>query len=161
MPWELGELLGEEMSREGLRRLQPLRMIGAAMKPDPGSPYTRVATLEASLYMRNQLLRDADWASMAHSVEVRVPLVDAFLLKALAPALLSHRGRIAKSVLARIPNKRLPQAVTGREKTGFTVPLNHWIERNGSLDVWRRIPALARPGTHWARRWAFASVALS
>jgi asparagine synthase (glutamine-hydrolysing) len=161
MPWELSELLGEEMSREGLRRLQPLRMIGAAMKPDPGSPYSRVASLEASLYMRNQLLRDTDWASMAHSIEVRVPLVDAFLLKALAPALLSHRGRIGKSMLARIPSKPLPQAVTGREKTGFTVPINHWIERNGSLDVWRRIPALARPGTHWSRRWAYASVALS
>ena len=160
MPWELKELLGEEAAREGLRRLEPLRMIGAAMKPDPGSAYARVASLEAALYMRNQLLRDTDWASMAHSIEVRVPLVDAFLLRTLAPALVSHPEMNTKSLLGGTPSRPLPRAVTGRVKTGFTVPLDHWIERNSSLDIWRRVPALNRPGTHWARRWAYTSVAL-
>lgn len=160
MPWELNELLGEEMAREGLRRLDPLRLIGAAMTPDPGSSYARVASLEASLYMRNQLLRDTDWASMAHSIEVRVPLVDAFLLKALAPLLIAHPEINGKRLLAELPSKPLPQAVSRRVKTGFTVPLNHWLDRNRSLDIWRRVPALNRPGTHWARRWAYTSVAL-
>lgn len=160
MPWELNDLLGEEMAREGLRRLDPLRLIGAAMKPDPGSPYARVASLESSLYMRNQLLRDTDWASMVHSIEVRVPLVDAFLLKSIAPSLISHPGMKSKSFLAQIPSKPLPEAVTGRMKTGFTLPLNHWLERIGDMDIWRRVPALARPGTHWARRWAYTSIAL-
>jgi asparagine synthase (glutamine-hydrolysing) len=41
--------------------------------------------MESSLYMRNQLLRDTDWASMAHSLEVRVPLVDSKLLRSLVP----------------------------------------------------------------------------
>ena len=40
--------------------------------------------MEAALYMRNQLLRDTDWASMAHSLEVRTPLVDAVLLQHVA-----------------------------------------------------------------------------
>jgi asparagine synthase (glutamine-hydrolysing) len=160
MPWELNQLLGEEMAREGLRRLDPLRLVGAAIKPDPGSPYARVASLEASLYMRNQLLRDTDWASMAHSIEVRVPLVDAFLLKAMAPALIAHPEMNSKSLLAQVPSNPLPPAVTGRPKTGFTVPINHWLDRNSSLDIWRSVPALARPGTHWARRWAYTSVAL-
>ena len=160
MPWELKELLGEEAAREGLRRLDPLRMIGSAMEPDPGSAYGRVASLEAALYMRNQLLRDTDWASMAHSIEVRVPLVDAFLLRALAPALVSNPEQTSKSLLGRIPTRPLPAAVTGRRKTGFTVPLNHWIERNRSLDIWRGVPSLNKQGTHWARRWAYTSVAL-
>ncbi|MEK6302321.1 MAG: asparagine synthase (glutamine-hydrolyzing) [Acidobacteriota bacterium] len=160
MPWELNQLLGEEAAREGLRRLDPLGLIGAAMKPDPGSARVRVASLEAALYMRNQLLRDTDWASMAHSIEVRVPLVDAFLLKALAPLLISHREMHTKSLLAQLPSKPLPRAVTSRVKTGFTVPLNHWLERNSKLDIWRRVPALTKPGTHWARRWAYTSVAL-
>src|ERR1044071_8347615 len=76
MPWELKDILGEEMAREGLRRLAPLRMIGEAIEPDPKSSYARIAALESCLYMRNQLLRDTDWASMKHSVEVRVPSVD-------------------------------------------------------------------------------------
>ena len=35
----------------------------------------QVALLESTRYLRNQLLRDSDWASMAHSVELRTPLV--------------------------------------------------------------------------------------
>jgi asparagine synthase (glutamine-hydrolysing) len=160
MPWELKDILGEEMAVEGLRRLAPLRLMEAAMRPDPKSPYSRVAALEASLYMRNQLLRDTDWASMAHSVEVRVPLVDAAVLKALAPALSFHPSLANKRLLAQIAQPPLPFGVSQRSKTGFNVPLNHWLERNKTLDVWRRLPVLTRPGTHWARRWAYTSVSL-
>ncbi len=114
------------------------------------------------MYMRNQLLRDTDWASMAHSLEVRVPLVDVDLVKGLAP-LLSAQPELVRprQLLATIAKPSLPQAVSARSKTGFTVPLNHWIERNKTLDIWRRLPALARPGTHWARRWAYTSVSLA
>lgn len=35
--------------------------------------------------MRNQLLRDADWAGMAHSLEIRVPFVDLELLRQVVP----------------------------------------------------------------------------
>jgi asparagine synthase (glutamine-hydrolysing) len=160
MPWELPSLVGEEVAREGLRRLAPLQMLKAVLDPDPGSPYARVATLEASLYMRNQLLRDADWASMAHSVEVRVPLVDVGLLKALAPALCSAPSTNNKQMLAQSARVPLPTVVTGRSKTGFNVPIGRWLERSRALDIWRRIPALNRPGTHWSRRWAYTSVAL-
>ncbi|HEY0371143.1 MAG TPA: asparagine synthase-related protein, partial [Thermoanaerobaculia bacterium] len=94
-----------------------------AMTPDPGTPFARVATLEASLYMRNQLLRDTDWASMAHSVEVRTPFVDAALLRQLAPLLL-ETGRVGKEVLA----ARLPEWLRNRAKTGFFVPMSHWAD---------------------------------
>ena len=40
--------------------------------------------------MRNQLLRDTDWSSMAHGLEVRVPFVDANLLERLGPAIASN-----------------------------------------------------------------------
>ena len=80
MPWELPEVLGPDLAREGLERLDPINHIACTLAPDPVQPFARVATLESSLYMRNQLLRDTDWASMAHSLEVRVPLVDAVLL---------------------------------------------------------------------------------
>ncbi len=160
MPWELKTLLGKEMAREGLRRLAPLKMVKAILNPDPGTPYSRVATLEASLYMRNQLLRDADWASMAHSVEVRVPLVDAYLLKELAPVLYARPSVNSKQLLAQSPRVPLPVAVSRRAKTGFNVPIGHWLERSRALDVWRSVPALNQPGTHWARRWAYTSAAL-
>ena len=76
MPWEITDLLPVEFAMEGLRRLGPTEHIASSLQPDPGSSFARVATLKSSLYMQNQLLRDADWASMAHSLEVRVPLVE-------------------------------------------------------------------------------------
>jgi asparagine synthase (glutamine-hydrolysing) len=110
--------------------------------------------------MRNQLLRDTDWASMAHSLEVRVPLVDSHLLRALAPALVSHPAPGGKMLLAHSPSSSLPAAVAGRRKTGFTVPLGRWIETGSGLDGWRKIPALLGPGIHWARRWAYTAASL-
>lgn len=160
MPWELKSLLGEETAREGLRRLAPIQNIKDAMQPAPRRPFARVAALESSLYMRNQLLRDADWASMAHSLEVRVPLVDAQLLRALAPCLLSRHAPGDKSLLANSPARPLPVAVAQRRKTGFTVPVGQWIETNSSMDGWRKIPALLKPGIHWARRWAYTAASL-
>ena len=85
MPWELEAVIGADIARLGLRRLNPLRHIETVLRPQPTTSFGKVAVLESSLYMRNQLLRDTDWASMAHSLEVRVPLVDVKLLSHLAP----------------------------------------------------------------------------
>ena len=90
MPRELPQIMDPDLAREGLRRLQPLRRLDASLAPDPGSDVARVCALESAHYMRNQLLRDADWAGMAHGVEIRVPLVDETLLQSLA----SVMGRI-------------------------------------------------------------------
>jgi asparagine synthase (glutamine-hydrolysing) len=73
--------------------------------------------------MRNQ--RATNWASMAHSMELRVPLVDA-------------QG---KRMLPQSPHRPLPAKVVERGKTGFTTPIQTWLERD------KRIA--------WARRWAF------
>jgi asparagine synthase (glutamine-hydrolysing) len=45
--------------------------------------YLALAELESKLYLRNQLLRDSDWASMSHGVELRTPFVDFHLLNSL------------------------------------------------------------------------------
>src|SRR5262249_11775532 len=87
LPYELAQILDPEVAREGLRRLRPLRRLAAMLEPDPGSDIARVCALESAHYLRNQLLRDADWAGMAHSVEIRVPLVDVAVLESLAPVI--------------------------------------------------------------------------
>ena len=118
-----GLFLPEELPREGVERLQILNLFNAALSPDPETPFGRVGALEASLYMRNQLLRDADWASMAHSVEVRTPLVDISLLRQIAPLLLEC-GTAGKDVLA----AQLPPWLRDRPKTGFFVPMREWMD---------------------------------
>ncbi|HUP61793.1 MAG TPA: asparagine synthase (glutamine-hydrolyzing) [Thermoanaerobaculia bacterium] len=139
---ELPGVLGDDITREGLERLNVLQLIERAVTPDPGNPYARVAALESSLYLRNQLLRDMDWASMAHSLEVRVPLVDAHLLRRLAPVLVTRRER-GKQILANAPRPPLPAVVRQRRKTGFTLPIKEWLKQEGRVEFGKR---------SWARR---------
>jgi asparagine synthase (glutamine-hydrolysing) len=127
LPDDLPSLMGAEAAREGLDQLSMLDHIASMIEPDPGTPFGRVAALEASLYMRNQLLRDTDWASMAHSLEVRTPLVDATLLRQIAPLLMVEKSR-CKRHFAESPQKPLPDWLSKRRKTGFTVPLAEWMQ---------------------------------
>jgi asparagine synthase (glutamine-hydrolysing) len=128
LPYELKEVIGPELAREGLRRLQPLRRLAASLTPDPGSDAGRVCLLESAHYMRNQLLRDADWAGMAHGVEIRVPLVDTRLLETTAPAVSGLAPGAGKAALAQAPTPPLPAPVTTRAKTGFAVPTGAWLK---------------------------------
>jgi asparagine synthase (glutamine-hydrolysing) len=127
MPDELAALMGRDAATEGLRQLDVVEHIERAIDPDPQTTFGRVGTLEASLYMRNQLLRDTDWASMAHSLEVRTPLVSATLLRQLAPLLLV-KGARCKQYFAASPKPPLPEWLRARRKTGFRVPLKEWMD---------------------------------
>jgi asparagine synthase (glutamine-hydrolysing) len=128
LPDEVASIVGKDVAREGLKRLNLLDSIRATITPDPGTPFARVAAMESALLLRNQLLRDIDWASMAHSLEVRVPLVDAFLLRKVAPAVFSTRKRDGKVLLSRSPRHPLPEAILTRKKTGFTIPNVAWLD---------------------------------
>ncbi|HEV7158423.1 MAG TPA: asparagine synthase (glutamine-hydrolyzing) [Caulobacteraceae bacterium] len=122
MPHELARHLPADVVRDGLARLRPLHRLAETLKPDPGSAIGRVSALESANYMKNQLLRDADWAGMAHGVEIRTPLVDYALLKALAASLPALTPGAGKRALADAPSLTLPQEVVRRAKTGFSVP---------------------------------------
>jgi asparagine synthase (glutamine-hydrolysing) len=143
LPNELQEVMDAEVAREGMRRLDPFRRLGASLKPDPGSDVARVCALESAHYMRNQLLRDADWAGMAHSLEIRVPLVDFTLLRELAPAIPSIASGAGKAALAAVPTVPLPSDVVTRAKSGFSVPTGVWINAaiGDASDSITRVPA--------------------
>jgi asparagine synthase (glutamine-hydrolysing) len=83
--------------------------------------------------MRGQLLRDADWAGMAHGVEIRTPLVDATLFRQVG------RGGFTKRQMAETPLKPLPHEVLNRPKSGFFVPVQEWLgARERGLRGWAR-----------------------
>jgi asparagine synthase (glutamine-hydrolysing) len=152
MPWELPAILPPDVVREGLRRLAPLELIKRELTPQPSAPAARVSALESTLYMRNQLLRDTDWASMAHSIEVRTPLVDATLLRNVAEIAATTGEAPSKLFITEAPSRPLPAGVRGRAKTGFTTPVGVW-QRRGALG---RCDFAARgAGEPWARSWAF------
>lgn len=127
LPYELAAIMGEEQAREGLDRLGLLDRLTADMRPDPGSTTGRIACLESTNYMRFQLLRDADWAAMAHGIELRTPLVDATLLAAIAPITPSLGAGTGKDALAMAPSTPLPRSIVDRRKTGFGIPTSRWL----------------------------------
>jgi asparagine synthase (glutamine-hydrolysing) len=155
MPWELDQLLDPETVQRGLEALQPLAMVEDALTPQPKPGFAKVAVLESSLYMRNQLLRDTDWASMAHSLEVRVPLVDTTLLEEIAPLVGTENAAHTKLALATAPRVPLPSAVVQRAKTGFCVPTGAWISdtrRKASRPVGAREQSKGLDARDWSRR---------
>jgi asparagine synthase (glutamine-hydrolysing) len=133
MPWELPDLVGADMAREGWRLLAPRLALKRAITGLPDGR-RRVSALEMSFYMRNQLLRDSDWAGMAHSLEIRVPLVDVPLLRVVAGLLAAGRTPLKRDMAA-CTRPPLPEAVLKRPKSGFFVPIDRWRGEN-SLRRW-------------------------
>jgi asparagine synthase (glutamine-hydrolysing) len=125
MPWELPEVMDPDLARAGWAELQPLMRLEETI-PDAPEDFLKVAALEMVWYMRNQLLRVADWAGMAHSLEIRVPLVDIVLLRKIAPLLASNH-RPGKLDMAGTLATPLPEAVLQRAKSGFFVPVQRWL----------------------------------
>lgn len=112
----------------GFDVVQQVRAMTGAL---PADPRLALAQIESMAYLRNQLLRDSDWASMAHSVELRTPLVDAYLLTQLQPLLANFARFPNKRLLANAPTKPLPEAIIQRKKTGFGIPVPRWLAEAG------------------------------
>jgi len=149
MPWEIAELVGPEMAREGLEDLMLMESLDAIVH-GIDDPFEQVMALEHAVYLKNCLLRDADWAGMAHSLEIRTPVVDAALLPKIVALRRSLKDvGIGKKAFANIPIRPLPDELLPREKTGFSVPVYAWHQRrkpsnqNQSVQPGRRIWARA------------------
>ncbi len=140
-------------------------------------PINRVSYLESRCYMLNTLLRDSDIMSMAHGLELRVPLIDHCLAQQMIaiPGSLKVGGPSPKHLLVDALQGALPDTIVRRPKKGFTLPFQHWmrdtlraevestLKRIGSgplngivsseaaLSVWA---GFMRGETSWSRPWA-------
>ncbi len=142
------------------------------------SALSAIALLEQRLFLGERLLRDNDVASMAASLEQRVPLVDRVLLEAVdrLPDEVRFHPVQAKAILRRIGLAGLDPALFDRPKSGFVLPFDRWIRRGlrkamdetlcdpsavrrAGLDpapverLWRAFVDGA-PGMYWSRVWA-------
>jgi asparagine synthase (glutamine-hydrolysing) len=126
--------------------------------------------LEFKRYLHDQLLRDTDVFSMAHSVEVRVPLLDHTLVEgaAAAGAELKTRNGTNKPLLVAAVGDSMLHGVARSTKQGFSFPMNEWLKApdsdledlaasNGDLHTptVRTLWSEFRGGRlHWSRAWA-------
>jgi asparagine synthase (glutamine-hydrolysing) len=96
----------------------------------PEEPWlNRVLYLDLKGYLGEGVLTKVDRASMACSLEVRVPLLDRRVVEfaAALPPELRLRGMTTKYVLKRAMRGRLPADIIRRPKKGFGVPLGRWF----------------------------------
>jgi asparagine synthase (glutamine-hydrolysing) len=127
LPSDLPALLGPELAREGLEAYDPLADCGKFLGESRRAEWEAVHLMESTQYMRNQLLRDSDWASMAHSLELRTPLVDARLHAEIAKGEFEPGRSGGKAAAIRLAAPDLPASVWTRPKTGFYIPVMQWL----------------------------------
>ncbi|MBO0732726.1 MAG: asparagine synthase (glutamine-hydrolyzing), partial [Methylocapsa sp.] len=142
------------------------------------SPLSAISVMEQRLFLGERLLRDNDAASMAASLEQRVPLVDQVLFESVDrlpdPARYHPLGR--KAILRRIGLRGLDPALFERPKSGFVLPFDRWLRRGlrDAMDATLRDPQATAPaglnpvaverlwqafldgarGLYWSRVWS-------
>lgn len=95
----------------------------------------RASWFEMNMYMQNQLLKDTDFMSMSHGVEVRVPFLDPNFIKLVSSIHPSIRfgENQKKRLLIEAYKKELPDQVWNRSKMGFTFPFQEWLRKNKDI----------------------------
>jgi asparagine synthase (glutamine-hydrolysing) len=128
-------------SRDGLiaggapngRGVEPKVMALLSRQAEATDDVNAVSLLELSLYMQNMLLRDTDQMSMAHGLEVRVPLLDQRLVEAVAgirgSMKISRGDAPNKWLLIKLADLTLPSEAIRRPKMGFVFPWDDWLRR--------------------------------
>ena len=181
-PSEVQALVLPDLWQAAAGQFDPVAHVAQAAGPPEGGPSTMAWTSRAELrtYTQHQLLRDTDAMSMAHSLEVRVPLLDVPLVEAvlrLPDAVKRDAGPGPKPLLAAALGDRLPALVRERrDKQGFTFPFAPWLAgplRPRSLEVlaavkdagWLQPAAVDqvvqdfdRGRIHWSRLWALVAL---
>ena len=130
----------------------------------------RASWMETELFMKNQLLKDTDYMSMAHGMEVRVPFLDQHFretLKAISPSLKFDSAQ-PKGLLVNSFRQLLPEAVWKRPKMGFTFPLQEWFRQHPTVTntkyyssnpfALKQINRFKAGKLHWSKAFALYQV---
>ena len=98
-------------------------------KANTADPLSRVQYVDIKTYLTDDILVKVDRASMAHSLEVRAPILDHKLMELAAsmPSSMKLRGMNGKYIFKKAVEKILPRSVLYRKKMGFAVPLGQWF----------------------------------
>lgn len=123
------DLFSDELKR-GLNGYDSRQVFAEHIRRAPSEhPLSLIQYLDMKTYLPGDILTKVDRASMAHALEVRVPLLDHLLVEwmsGLAPDL-KLKGQEGKYLFKKALEPYLPAEVLYRDKMGFAVPLAEWF----------------------------------
>lgn len=124
-----GKLFSQQLKNDlqGYQAVEVFRR--HAVNAPSDSPLSLVQYLDLKTYLPGDILTKVDRASMAHALEVRVPLLDHKLVEWIAtvPSDLKLKGREGKYIFKKALEPYLPGDIMYRPKMGFAVPINKWF----------------------------------
>jgi asparagine synthase (glutamine-hydrolysing) len=126
-----------DRKRDGIA--DPLDLYRARYAETEGAePLSRLQDLDFGIYLVDDLLVKTDRASMAHSLEARVPFCDPVVaeLAFALPSRLKVRGFAKKRLLRQAVAPLIPRSIVGGRKQGFSIPLAAWLR--GELEPFAR-----------------------
>jgi len=117
--------------RAKLRAYDPFAVLERHFAVAPRDPLARIQYVDFKTYLPDDILTKVDRASMAHSLEVRVPILDHLFVEQVAriPSSWKLRGREGKAIFKRALRGTVPDDTLERGKMGFSVPLAGWMRR--------------------------------
>ncbi len=129
MPDSLRENLYSERFKRELGGYRAVEVLRRHNENAPEHPLAKVQYLDFKTYLPGDILTKVDRASMAHALEVRVPILDHTLVEWLAtlPPNSKLRGREGKYIFKKALEPYLPKDLLYRPKMGFAVPLAAWF----------------------------------
>jgi len=97
----------------------------------PSHPLSAIQYVDMKTYLVDDILTKVDRASMAHSLEVRVPILDHEFMELAAgiPPGLKLNGKEGKYIFKKALEEKLPHDILYRSKMGFSIPLSQWFKR--------------------------------
>jgi len=116
--------------RTGLQGYNAIEVMrGHAAKSPTDDPLSLIQYIDMKTYLPGDILTKVDRASMAHALEVRVPLLDHQLVEWISglPADMKLKGGEGKYIFKKSLEAHLPHDILYRKKMGFSVPLASWF----------------------------------
>jgi asparagine synthase (glutamine-hydrolysing) len=128
---------------------------------------TDISLMEKEMYMQNQLLKDSDYMSMRHGIEIRVPFLDNDFLSLVDSMneadVFPHPGK--KEVLINAFTDILPKEIYNRPKKGFQFPFKMWLKESEYIKSQMNTSekeieynAFTSDKIHWSKIWALTQI---